>query len=322
MDIMDSSDTPETTMNAASNRSVVAERDLPLSVDESENIGSPSHYQSSASNDNVASGKGSAELDLNRHDGLPTSTDDITMQTQQHIGPTLSSTYEALKEKVNETVQSVESKLHSATAKSPSMSSSSSGSSDSTSSLPIPSPSNVLDTDVSAPVPDDSFESGIYADAGNNSGGVRRTAAIPPSASTMRDSHLHAGMVSLPTHANEKSAPSADQHRPTERETAAVNRAAAADLTEPKDPSSSSSSSSGGGGFSDSLKSFGDKISSGMAMMREKVDNWTEENISSSPDQSSTKTTTVTNQPPTMINKNDQHMADLTEARQQQGQNA
>jgi hypothetical protein len=103
-----------------------------------------------------------------------------------------------------------------------------------------------------------------------------RTTAAPeptdthPLAASMRDTHLHPGPVSIPTHANQTYAP------PSSTSISASHQAAleAAAQTEPKDPTAA-------GGIRGALSSIHQKLEEGAEVIKDKVDEFAEKHLRS-----------------------------------------
>ena len=93
-----------------------------------------------------------------------------------------------------------------------------------------------------------------------------------PDAASMRDTHLHPGMVALPTHSNE-TRPTSTPHVSDAHQRGLDAGAASA---EPKDASAST-------GVVGALSALHAKLEDGAEAIKEKVDDWAEAHLRSSP---------------------------------------
>ena len=302
MDIMDSTDTPTGGLDGST-----ASRDaLPLSVDQRDDYsstspsaggrvptsnlpGSTSPYGSSSAFDRLDAATGGDSIDPNSANALPTSTDDLMMPTTDYAthpsvlggdAATSASPSASASESMDRAKASASDAAASAKAKASSMADSAkSGAGSVMSSLSdklhkaedkAEGAYRELKADVSAHLPHARDASPVHHP-------VRSTLDAEatdthPDAASMRDAHLHPGRVSLPTHTN------ATQPTSTPHVSSAHQRGldAGAASTEPKDASAST-------GVVGALSALHGKLEDGAEAIKEKVDDWAEAHLRSSP---------------------------------------
>ena len=344
MDIMDSTDTPTGGLDGTTASS--SSGALPLSVDERDSFSSSDDSRSAGSVptsslpgesfsagstafDRLDAVSGGARIDEDLPNALPTSQDDLFYPQQElsthpsvlsqdasstlartthphSLSPmgddaedaatsakdSVSSAAQSAKEKAGGMMDTISNKLHQAgdmaskeyqhlkaeaSAHMPSSSSSSSSTSDSS------------DSSSTHPVKHAHAES----------------TDTHPDAASMRDTHLHTNLTSLATHANEVRAPSDNPHQ-SAAQTRGLEAAAAS--VEPKDASA-------GGGLMGALGRAHATLESGVESMKDRVDDWAEKNLRSSPKDGDHLSEAEARDLPTLVDTSNEKNTDYVRAK-------